>query len=274
MREQRALLTLTLDTDEPVELGDFIGAFTSLANEFDRFVETEYPGAHSDPKMYVKEVRHGSIEADIFTGVKAIAPIVIAHIDQIMLLEDFVRRWGERFKAILTGGYAKGQLESSSELKDWADTAKAIASDPAASHTLKAAYFEDGKKEIRASFIFNASQARTALQNIEDRKKALAKPDHHAHERVLMIFTRSDINDADVGKSSGERVKIEELSDKSLSIMYGSEVAEARIKHEIRDADENVYKKGFVVDVLVKVRSGKPVAYSITNVHDVLDLPD
>ncbi len=274
MREQRALLTLTLHTDEPVELGDFVGAFTSLANEFDRFVGAEYPDARSDPKMYVKEVRHGSIEADIFTGIQAITPIAMASIDQIMLLEDFVKRWGERFKAILTGSYSKDELQSSSELKDWADTAKAIASDPIASHSLEAAYFEDGKREIRASFKFTAPEARTALQNIEDRKKALAKPDHHAHERVLMIFTRSDVNDADVGKSSGERVKIEELSDKSLSIMYGSEVAEARIKHEIRDADENVYKKGFVVDVIVKLRSGKPIAYSITNVHDVLDLPD
>jgi len=56
--------------------------------------------------------------------------------------------------------------------------------------------------------------------------------------------------------------------------MYGSEVAEGRIKHEIREADDNVFKKGFVVDVMVKLRSGKPVAYSVTNVHDVIDLPD
>jgi hypothetical protein len=43
MGEQKAFLTLKLDTDQPVEIRDFVGAFTSLANEFERFVEQEYP---------------------------------------------------------------------------------------------------------------------------------------------------------------------------------------------------------------------------------------
>jgi hypothetical protein len=40
---------------------------------------------------------------------------------------------------------------------------------------------------VRPSFMFN-------------RRKALANPDHNAQERVLMVFPRSDTNDADVGK--------------------------------------------------------------------------
>ncbi|MBB3610976.1 hypothetical protein [Rhizobium sp. BK602] len=275
MSEQKALLTLKLDTDEPVELRDFVGTFTSLANEFERFVDHQFPKAHSDPKMFIREVRRGSIEADILTGLTVYAlPTAAAMVDQIMVLEDFVHRWGARFKAIVSGNFAPGELETTAELKDWADTVRAIASDPIASHKLEAATFVDGKKDIRAAFKFTAAEARTALQNIDDRRKALSKPEHDGNERVLMVFTRTDVNDADVGKPSGERVRIEEVSDRSLSLMYGSEVAEARIKQEIRDADENVYKKGFVVDVIVKLRNGKPVAYSITNVHDVLDLPD
>ena len=35
MNDQPAHLTLKLDTSEPVEIGDFVGAFTSLANEFE-----------------------------------------------------------------------------------------------------------------------------------------------------------------------------------------------------------------------------------------------
>ncbi|MGO7412908.1 hypothetical protein ACC810_15985 [Rhizobium ruizarguesonis] len=275
MSEQKALLTLKLDTDEPVELRDFVGAFTSLANEFERFVDREYPNAHSDPSMFVREVRRGSIEADILTGLTVYAlPTAAAMVDQVMILEDFVRRWGFRLQALISGKFVPGELESTTELKDWADTVRSIAADPAASHQLDAATFVDGKKEIRATFKFTASEARSALQNIDDRRKELAKPDHNSHARVLMVFTRTDVNDADVGKSSGERVRIEEVSATSLSLMYGSEVAEARIKHEIREADDNVYKKGFVVDIVVKLRNGKPVAYSVTNVHDVLDLPD
>lgn len=89
-----------------------------------------------------------------------------------------------------------------------------------------------------------------------------------------MVFTRSDINNAEVGKRSGERVKIEELSPKSLALMYSSSLAEERIKHEIREADENVYKRGFVVDVKVTLLNGAPVAYAVTSLHGVIDLQD
>ncbi|WP_236776100.1 hypothetical protein [Agrobacterium tumefaciens] len=271
MGANKAILTLKLDTHEPVELRDFVGAFTSLANEFDRYVDREYPGVHSEPQMFIREVRQGCIEADVVTG---LAVAAIGHMDQIIILEDFVRRWGARFTSLLNGKVPDGEIESTGELKDWADAARSISSDPVGGHRLEAAYFEDGKREVKASFIFTAPEARTALVNIEDRKKLLTKPEHLPHERVLMVFTRSDINDAAVGKSSGERVMIEEISEKALALMYGSEVAEGTIKREIRDADENVYKKGFVVDVLVKMKNGKAVAYSVVTVHDVIDLPD
>lgn len=149
-----------------------------------------------------------------------------------------------------------------------------IANDPAGSTTLEAAAFEDGKKKIRAAFRFRSDEARIVRDALEVRKRELEHKDQADHQRVLMVFTRSDVNDAELGKRSGERVKIEELSPKALALMYGSNLAEERIKHEIRVADDNVFKKGFVVDVNVRMREGKPVAYAVTNVHDVVDLPD
>ena len=56
--------------------------------------------------------------------------------------------------------------------------------------------------------------------------------------------------------------------------MYSSDLAEQRIKHEIREAEDNVYKKGFVVDVNVRYVGGKPSVYAIMSVHDVIDIPD
>jgi len=34
------------------------------------------------------------------------------------------------------------------------------------------------------------------------------------------------------------------------------------------------YKKGFIVDVNVQLVGGKPAGYRVTNVHQVIDLPD
>ena len=69
-------------------------------------------------------------------------------------------------------------------------------------------------------------------------------------------------------------MSIEKISEKEFPLIYASSLAEQKIKHEIRDADENVFKKGFVVDVNVELRAGRPVAYRVTNLHQVIDLPE
>jgi hypothetical protein len=274
MGEQKAFLTLKLDTDQPVEIRDFVGAFTSLANEFERFVEQEYPNAKTEPKFFVREVRQGCIEADLLTGLVITAATTLQYMDQVIVLEEFVKRWGGRFTALLKGTFAKGELESNSELKDWADAAKSIASDPVASHRITAMTFEDGKREIRAVFMFGAPEARTAIQNIDDRRRLLAKPESTLRSRVLMVFTRTDVHSASINKKSGERVHIRELSDKDRPVMYGSEMVESEIRENIREADENVYKKGFVVDVMEQMEGEKMMAYSVTALHSVIDLAD
>jgi len=57
-------------------------------------------------------------------------------------------------------------------------------------------------------------------------------------------------------------------------LIYASELAERQIKREITEADDNVFRKGFVVDVNVEFRGEMPIAYSVTNLHQVIDLPD
>ncbi|WP_371410084.1 hypothetical protein [Mesorhizobium sp. LCM 4577] len=243
-----------------------------MGNDYERFIAERGLSDKTEAKIYVKEVRKGSIEADLVPWVSLFAPF-ISQMDAVMLVEDFVRRWGGRIHTLLNG--TKDELpQTSGELKDWARAVEAIAKDPDGKATIKAAVFEDGKRQIRAAVEFDTKQAKRAMNLIEERRQQIEHQSTGQRSRVLMVFTRSDVNDADVGKRSGERVKIEELSHKSLALMYGSEMAEERIKHEIREADDNVFKKGFVVDVLIKQRNNEPVAYSVTHVHDVIDLPD
>lgn len=276
MGEHKAHLTLKLDTDEPIELGDFVGAFTSIANEFERFVSEAYPSVKADPKMFVREVRHGSVEADIVAGIGVLAVsgfgVAVQSIDHIMLLEDFVRRWGGRLTALISNDIPKGELESPPQLNDFLKTVRSISADPLASHKLEAAVFEDGRREVRAAFTFTTPEARSAEQNIEDRKRSLAKPDTAPLTRVLMTYTRTDVHDATINKRSGERVRINAISPKDFAVMYASELVEQEVRQQIRDADENVYKRGFVVDVVVQKAGERITAYSVTAFHAVIEL--
>jgi len=276
MGEQRAHLTLKLDTEEPIELGDFVGAFTSIANEFERYVSEAYPGTKADPRMYVREVRHGCVEADIVTAIQHAAVLggaaVLSSAENILILEDFIRRWGGRLTALIKNEVPKGELESQPQLTDFLKTVRSINADPKGNHRLEAATYEDGKREVRAAFQFTSSEARAAEHNIEDRQRQLSKPDIEPARRVLMIYTRTDVHDATINKKSGERVVIAGISPRDYAVMYASEMVEQEMRAQIREADENVYKRGFVVDVVAQKAGERILAYSVTAFHSVIDL--
>ncbi|WP_282091149.1 hypothetical protein [Epibacterium ulvae] len=65
------VLTLTIENSQPIELGDFVGAFTSLAKEYQREISGN-SNFEDDAKIYVKEVRKGSIIADLVPMLKSL----------------------------------------------------------------------------------------------------------------------------------------------------------------------------------------------------------
>ena len=93
-------------------------------------------------------------------------------------------------------------------------------------------------------------------------------------KNVLMVFWQSNLKEADIGKRSGEKVLIEDVTRTPLAIVYDSDLAEEKIKGIIRDGDQNIYKLGFYVTCRVERLNDRPVAYRISEVHDVIELPD
>jgi len=270
IHQSKVVLTLTLDNSEPIELGAFVNAFTALASDYKNGLEAK--GIDGEANIYITEVRSGSIVADMLPLVGSAFPAIAASVVQIGQAIDFVNQWKERLRKLSSGIIPVGMTRS--ELSTFTKAVEAVARDPKATQTLEVATFEDGKREIRASFKFSTLDARHITETIEGEFKRLDKPTDEIENRVLMYFQRSDIGDAPLEKRSGERVVIPEISSKDLPIMYASKLAEERIKDEIRKPDENVFQKGFSVDVSVQRKGDKPVVYKIIGVHDVFDLPD
>ncbi len=265
-------IVLNIETKRPIELGDFVSAFSSIASQYEKFVRSDYPDLSGDAKIYVREVRAGSIEADLIPWAVQGLSAVVNVIEQIQIVEKFVRTYGTMLSTYLGG--AKEPDATRSDLKDFMGAVVAIANDPDGRATLQAVAFEDGKKKIKAALAFDTSQAREAQRQIEDQRLMLESSTTADHQRVLMIFKQSNVKDTAMGKRTGERVAIEDISSRDLPLIYASELAEQRIKHEVREADENVFKKGFVVDVNVQLVGGRPAGYRVTNLHQVIDLPE
>lgn len=273
MERGQPYIRLRLEVPEAIELGNFVSAFTSLAGEYDRYMRGHHPATAPDASLFVSEVRKGSIEA-ILIPMLATLPAVVDNMSQVLTVEDFVRRYGARLSRFLRPTPAPREDTTKSELKDFAEQVAAIASVPGSNIEIAAIEIKDGDHKVKAAIKFNTTQAREIEENVAVANKALEHRSRADHSRVLMVFTRSDVTTVAVGKSTGERVKIESLSDRSLPLIYASELAEEQIKHEITEAEDNVFKKGFVVDVNVESRQGRPVAYRVTHLHQVIDIED
>lgn len=266
-----AVITLTINNFQPIELNAFVRAFTSIAKEYQETVNAsnDFEG---EAEIFVKEVRSGSIVADLLPVVASTLPIIATHAEQVWLAIEFVEKWKDRITKLASGIVPENF--SRSDLRTFAGAVEAIARDPQASSNLEVATFEDGKRQVKAAFKFRSTEAKAVEKTIEGEYRRLEAERDDNHSRVLMIFTRSDVGDAPKDKRSGERVIIPQISEKDLPIMYASDLAEQRVKHEIREADDNIFKKGFSVDVSVLYRNARPMVYRILNVHEVVDLPD
>jgi len=270
MERGEPFIRLRLNVDQPIELSEFLGAFTAVAAEYDRFIRMEHPDTKPTAEMFVKEVRAGSIVADLVPWI--IGGGIITALSAANTISEFVERYGGSLKKYTQpGGRVEGATKT--QLSDFGEQVAAIASHPNSTLEMAAIRIENGEEKIMAAFRFATPEARDIQQRVEEHKREIDHTSRADHERVLMTFVRSDIRGAAVGKRSGELVEIETISDKPRPLIYASAVAEEQIKHEITDQD-SVYKKGFVVDVNVEMRGGKPVAYAVTNLHQVIDLPD
>lgn len=269
----QAYIQLKLEVPGAIELRDFVGAFTSLASEYERFNNGDaFEGKRHEASLYVEQVRQGSILAVLIPVAAGVFPDLASAAGQALDLEEFVRRYGGRLSRFLGRANPNPSELTKAELKDFGEQVAAIAATPDSTLEVAAIEIEDGEHKVRAAFKFSTPQAREIQDKVEVARQQLDHKIGAEYERVTMVFTRSDVRGAQLGKRSGELVEIEAISGKSLPLIYASQLAEQAIKYEISDAEDNVYKKGFVVDVNVETLRGKPAAYRVTHLHQVIDL--
>lgn len=265
-------IVLKIDTEKPVELHEFVAAFVGLGNQFEQFYGDEYPSEKGEIRFFVREVRAGSIIAELVPHLVNAAPYLAGALVAVKYANDlakFVETYGGRIKKYFKRG-GREPTAGKGDIADFLRTVQAVAHDPNGSLSL--AVYENG--EQRVAFQFGTQEAREAEHNLIEHRNELDQTTDAEHERVLMVFTRTNVAHATTGKRSGELVQIESINPKALPIVYASNLAEQRIRHEIADADDNVYKKAFDVDVNVEMRGSKQIAYRLVAVHDVIDLPD
>lgn len=271
MSEGKPYLELRICLQEPAELLLLVGALAAIGHQFDDYLKREHPNLHGHAQLFVQEIRQGSIIVEL---IPVIQPL-IQNMDQVLIVDGFIRRFRDLLGRMISGDDIKSA--SRSDLRDFMDTVKLIATDPNGSASIASARYTETAKTKKAEVTFSGPEAQKALLNIQRRRVEIDLPAYEVRENVFMRFYQSNIGDAPVGqRKTNEKVIIEAIHPKPLPLVYETDLAAERIKHETRDDAKNLYRKGFFVDCYIeKSASGKLWAYRITNVRAVIDIdPD
>lgn len=269
MEEGTPHLEVVLDLEQPVELLELVAFFAAIGGQFDRYIKERHPSLDGHARLYVTEISKGSIRAVIVPMIKSL----ISTMDGALIVDGFVNRLNEILKKFISG--RKKEDASRGELKDFLGSVLAVAHDTDGKAIISSAEYHETKTTKRVTLEFNTQEAQQARDQIEKQRIEIELPSYEPRERVLMRFYQSNLGDPAVGrKNTGERVIIEDITQKPLQIIYETERAKERIKYETSEDEKNLYRKGFIVDVYVQRSQGKPVAYRITDVHEVFDIPD
>ncbi len=278
MGETGAHIRLKLDNSQPIALSDFVAHFSGIGSQFEKFVAREYPALKGESEFYVKEVRAGSIEADFVAWIVGSAPLLgtaglvaIDAMDKIQIFATFVEDFRNKIsKYFIPGGRADDV--SKDDLSDFLKTTEAIANDPKGSARLEAAAFEDGERKIRAVLMFSTADAKRAEIEIAEHQEELDATSDKNHERVLLRFVRPSVESSKPGKKGGERGIIENITKRAMPILYASDLAEQRMRHEKIQLEGNIFRALFDVSVNIELsQANRPIAYRVTEVHAVIE---
>lgn len=198
--------------------------------------------------------------------------------DRLCCLRQYLAEFVERYGGFLKGYKSKNARDPKAtitELVEAIDQVAPIASLPGSNIEIAAIEIRNGEHEARAVLKFNTSEAREIRDNASDHLRRLQSTAHATHQRVTMLFVQSNAKPKkSAAKRTGDRVVIDRIwPGRDVPLAYASDLAEQAIKHEIREAKDNIYHKGFDVDVIAEMRNGKPITYRVTHLHSVFDLP-
>tara|TARA_R100000365_G_C2743776_1_gene72522 strand:+ start:175 stop:978 length:804 start_codon:yes stop_codon:yes gene_type:complete len=259
-----AYLTLTLDLSEPVEIEEFARVFAGIGGMFDDFLKREHPEMHGTANLYVREVRDGSIVADLVPSI----PDMIGYADNALIVLSFGALFSKRVRNFIAGKWMEKATKS--QLNHITDALTAVATDSKGEATVETIEFREDGERRELVVRFSSKDARAAVEIIQDQKRSLDVKEGVDEPRALMTFERPARSIIGVGKRTGEKAVIEKVTTKPLPVIYASEMAEQSIKSLFQS--ENVFKQGFIVDANVERKNGKPVAYRVTNLHQTIDL--
>jgi hypothetical protein len=256
--EDGAKLTIAIENSRPVELLELTQSLQSFADEYRRFLlRSEEPAIADDIKLYIKEIRSGSIITDLV----ALSPLALPFVENANSILSFSKHLKGAYDYLTGCTATKPDLEKA----NYENLAKFI--EPIA---------KDSGSQINCSAIFNGnveltinidSKTANAAQNVAKRElDSLKEPTTFFKEKALMYWYQARNH---LTSTSGDRAIVESLHHGPVKTIFAHSGIKAKMILEV----ENPFTHAYIVDLAIETINDKPALYKITEFHEKIDLP-
>lgn len=245
-------LTFVLEHDGPIPLAELTHSLQRLAGRYAR----QAKGDEDEPRLYVTEVRKGSIVIILVAAAAAIVP-VIAGANQIAKFAENVRGLVDHF----TGKEKSKEQVTKADCDDMRALAAPVI------HTINARLVIFTNESPGEVVNLPSHQAMVADNRAAMERLALTEKEENVTTEVLLVWDQlKNAPGVDEGRSA-DRAIIQEVDARPRQVTFAAE----GLKEQMTDEAFNPLKKAFVVDVKVLSSPTGIAAYRILKLHDVLD---
>lgn len=250
-------LSVRLETVQPMELADFSVSLLALGAEYQRFAARE--GAQ-DARLYVREMKAGSVIAELVPYVGQMAAVMPGIIDQGLKIVEFAKHLRAGYEWLLGRG-EKPDLDQES-LRNLSSIVEPIAKDRAGQINIAAINLHDSP--ITFNMTLSTIEASAAQNRVRD---ALSQPKLKTsglHEGAVLYWDQAKHG---LDNKSGDKGVIERIYEGPVKVRF----ARDDLKLAMLYAPAHPFERGFVVDVMVDTVNDRPILYTVLELREILD---
>ncbi len=256
-------LIVEIKNSNPVELVDLTNSLLALSRQYQRHaVRLEEVSSRQEAKLYIKEMRSGSIIAELTPyadfmkeAVNAVAP----YAEPAKKVVEFAKYLKGGIDSLLKGTKPPTEM-SARDLKDISQILDVTAKDPGGMFRIIATENAHVQVTINVNSQDSNAVQNQATKNIE----AMKEPEKNRYNHQLMYWQT-----ASRGKPSktNDKATIDAISTRALPVF----IEDPEIKKQMLSGEENPFLVGFFVDVEILTVRGEIKAYKIVGLNGTLE---
>lgn len=255
IREPEEVLTVTLNHTMPIELSDLSASLGALARQHQRFADRIGASINGDRvRLYVKEIRPGSMIVELLALAQTVAPILGA----VNTIVPFARNVADLLSFAVGKETAPPEETTTKDARDLSDFIKPVAGDLGSSMVIHAR--DNARVEVNVRI--NSNEANAAQNRLNNWAARQQEPVSGIHEHQLFYFARAT---GEAQRATGDRGIIERFGKQAVRTRFMTPEAKQL------PLQEPLFQKVYDVDVDVQTVDGKPMLYRILKVHDSFD---